>query len=102
MFRRVTWLGVGLVAGFGASKWAERRLRQRLERYLPSRQVKAGLDAADRARERAAVKVADIRGAVEGGRSAMVAREAELRRQLHLDLRDPPGRRDHLHQRGTT
>jgi hypothetical protein len=84
MFRRVTWLGVGLIAGATVSQWAERRLRKQLERYLPANQLKAGAEAASRVRLRAAGKVADLRVALEGGHSAMVVREAELRRQFRL------------------
>lgn len=91
MFKRVTWLSVGLVAGFGASKWVERKARRRLARYLPSARLDAGMEAAAKARERAATKVADFRHAVEGGRQAMVAREAELRHQLRLDEGEPAG-----------
>ena len=39
MFKRVTWLGAGLVTGFAASKWVERKARRRLARYLPARQL---------------------------------------------------------------
>lgn len=84
MFKRVTWFSVGVLTGVGASKWLERQARRRLARYLPSAQLGAGIEAAGRAREAAANKVSDIRHAVEGGRDAMAAREAELRRQLHL------------------
>jgi hypothetical protein len=86
MFGRATWLGVGLVAGLGTSKWVERRMRRRLARYLPASQLplRAGTEVADRARALAVGKVADLRSAIEEGRSAMAAREVELRRQLHL------------------
>ena len=86
MFRRLTWLGVGVVAGFGASKWVERKARQQLARYLPVSQLprRAGSEIADRARDSAAGKIVDLRIAVEGGRNAMAAKEAELRRQLGL------------------
>jgi hypothetical protein len=88
MFRKVTWLGIGLAVGFGASKWVERRVRQQLQRLLPANQLKAGVEMAGRARGLAAGKLADLRNAVEGGRSAMAAREVELRRQLHLAEND--------------
>ena len=83
MFKRVTWLGAGLVTGLVASKWVERKARRRLARYLPARQLplRAGADIADKARGLAVAKIADLRSAVEEGRSTMVAREAELRRQ---------------------
>jgi hypothetical protein len=86
MFKRVTWLGAGLVTGFAASKWVERKARRRLARYLPVRQLplQAGAEMADRARSLAVAKVADLRSAVDQGRSTMVAREAELRRQWKL------------------
>jgi hypothetical protein len=86
MFKRVTWLGAGLVTGFAASKWVERKARRRLARYFPARQLplKAGAEMADRARELAVAKMADLRSAVDEGRSTMVAREAELRRQWRL------------------
>jgi len=88
MFKRATWLSIGLVTGFGASKWVERKARRRLARYLPAAQLEAGLEAAGRAREVAADRVADLRHALEEGRDAMAAREGQLRRQLRLDQRD--------------
>ena len=106
MFRRLTWLGVGVVAGFGASKWVERKARQQLARYLPVSQLplRAGSEIADRARDRAAGKIVDLRIAVEGGRNAMAAKEAELRRQLGLaETSGPDGPthgRDHEGRRG--
>jgi hypothetical protein len=94
MFKRVTWLGAGLVTGLVASKWVERKARRRLARYLPARQLplRAGADIADKARGLAVAKIADLRSAVEEGRSTMVAREAELRRQW--DLHGPGDQRD--------
>ena len=84
MLKRVTWFSMGLVTGMGASKWLEVKAKRRLARYLPAAQLEAGLDAADRAREAAADKVADLRHALEEGRDAMAAKEAALRRQLQL------------------
>jgi len=85
MFKRLTWMGAGLVTGFVASKWVERKARRRLARYLPSGQpLNAGAELADKARELAVAKIADLRTAVDEGRSTMVAREAELRRQWKL------------------
>jgi hypothetical protein len=97
MFKRVTWLGAGLVTGFVASKWVERKARRRLARYFPARflparratsaplPLSAGAELADKAREIAVAKIADLRTAVDEGRTTMVAREAELRRQWKLD-----------------
>jgi len=79
-------MGVGLVAGFGASKWVERRARRRLARYLPARglPLKFGAQIAGRARDGATAKLAELRRAAEEGREAMASREAELRAQLRL------------------
>jgi hypothetical protein len=86
MFRRLTWLGVGLVAGAVGSKWVEIKARRRLARYVPpgSSALKAAPEIAGRALEVAADKVADLRTALEGGHDAMARRESELRRQLGL------------------
>jgi hypothetical protein len=89
MFRRLTWLGVGLVAGAAGSKWVEIKARRRLARYFPpgspgSSALKAAPEIAGRALEVAVDRVADFRNAVEGGHDAMVRRESELRRQLRL------------------
>src|SRR5580704_14818818 len=100
MFVRLSWLGVGVVVGFGASKWVERKARQQLARYLPVSQLpfRAGSEIADRARDRAAGKIVD-------GRNAMVAKEVELRRQLWLEETAPDGpthRHDREGRRGET
>jgi hypothetical protein len=94
MFKRVTWLGAGLVTGFAASKWVERKARRRWARYFPVRQLplKAGAEIADRARGLAVARMAELRNAVDEGRRTMVAREAELRRQWELD--EPAEQRD--------
>ena len=70
MFRRLTWLGVGLVVGAAGSKWVEIKARRRLARYIPagSSALKAAPEVAGRALEVAAERVADLRNAVEGGR----------------------------------
>jgi hypothetical protein len=92
MFKRVTWVGAGLVTGFVASKWVERKARRRLARYLPARglPVRAGAEIAGKARELAVAKMTDLRSAVDEGRSTMVAREAELRQQFKLGRREEP------------
>ena len=93
MLGRATWLGVGLVAGFGASKWVERKVRRRLRRYLPagSLPMKVSTEVAGKARELAAGKLADVRGAVKQGRAGMVEKEAELRGQLQAWSRPAGG-----------
>jgi hypothetical protein len=86
MSHRARWLGVGLVAGFGASKWVERKIRRRLSRYLPANGFPAmvGTELAVRAREAASSTARELREAVTEARAGMEEREAELRSQLGL------------------
>jgi hypothetical protein len=99
MLKRVTWLGVGFVAGAGASKWLGRKARRRLGRYLPVVQPGPGgqADLGDRARRAAGSAVADLRYALEEGRTTMAQREAELRQVLGFDA---PGQRARSGLRG--
>ena len=83
MTKRLRWMGLGMLAGAGGTMWAQRRVRRRLERYLPA-QLRAEVSS----RVRAAGS--DLRGALEEGREAMTEREAELRAQLRLSA-PPPG-----------
>jgi hypothetical protein len=96
MFKRATWLGVGLVAGAAASKWVEIKARRRLAQYFPpgSSALKAAPEIAGRARDVTVDRLADLRYAVEGGRNAMALRESELRRRLRLP---EPGDRSRGH-----
>lgn len=75
MLRRARWFGAGAAVGVGASVWAGRKLRSATARYRPGR-------LADAATEKARGLPADVRAAVLEGRSAMRAREAELRQGL--------------------
>jgi len=63
MFKRLFWLVVGAVAGFGGSVWLQRRIRQAVDRFAPE-QVQA-----------------DVKAAFTEGRVAMRDREAELRQR---------------------
>jgi hypothetical protein len=65
VFKRLFWLVTGAGFGFGSSFWLMRHLRQRVERYRPTR-VAARLGA-------------DLQVALVEGRTAMREREAELR-----------------------
>jgi hypothetical protein len=81
VFKRLFWLMVGTVLGFGMSFWIMRVVRETVERYSPHR-ISSELGQAARA-----VSV-DVRQAVAEGRDAMRQHEAELRaeletRQLH-------------------
>jgi hypothetical protein len=75
MFKRVRWMGMGAVAGVGASTWAQHRLRRTLQDH-PSIQTGAGLVAGARRVAR------DVGAAVADGRQAMTQREATLRADL--------------------
>ncbi|HTW09046.1 MAG TPA: hypothetical protein VME46_16170 [Acidimicrobiales bacterium] len=84
MFKRLTWMAVGMVAGLGASKWVEHKARQQLARYLPGGRLtlEAGAEMRARARSMARGRVGDVRRAVSEGRAAMAERQEELRNQL--------------------
>ena len=80
MFKRLFWLTVGTLVGFGGSVWAQRRIKRQLERYLPEKvaqQVQVG----------ARTFAEDIRSATKAGMTAMREREAALRDQFK-----PPAR----------
>ena len=85
MLKRLTWASVGLVTGFGASKWLEYQARKRFHRYLrdhpgPRYVVAAGGEL----REAASEARSALTYATEEGRRAMEAREQQLRAQLGL------------------
>ena len=66
MFKRARWTTVGYVAGLGTSFAVARKVRRQAARLAPP-------EVARRSSER-------VRSAIEDGRVAMQAREAELRR----------------------
>jgi len=90
MFKRVTWMGVGLVAGFGASKWVERQAHRTLARHVPGGRLtlETVADLGRWASQRAHDTLADLADAMEQGREAAGTRRAELRQQLNLA--EPP------------
>lgn len=71
---------MGAAAGASGSVWAQRRLRQRIERYAPEQ-------IADRAAASARRLGTDVKSAAEEGRVAMREREDALRSQFR-----PPAR----------
>jgi hypothetical protein len=88
VFRRARWLGAGAALGFGASVWAQHKLKAVAARYRP-----AGV--AGNAVNKARSWPSHVRAAVDEGRSTMRAREAELRLGLvhpHTPSRNVPGR----------
>ena len=83
MFKRLSWLGVGTGFGFGLAVWCRRAVRARIERYRPAR-ISAG--ATDAVRQ-----LGDhLRAAAHEGRTAMLQREADLRR-AHPEPPTPGG-----------
>lgn len=52
MFKRLFWLGIGAMLGFGGSWWLTRTVKQRLEQLMPQ-QLSANV--ATKARDRKSV-----------------------------------------------
>ncbi len=80
MFKRLFWLSVGLTAGFGSSFWLMRTVRRTVERLTPERltqDVVAGARSVG----------AELKAAVEEGRTAMRQREVELRAEIERRTR---------------
>jgi hypothetical protein len=72
--KRVTWFAAGAVAGASGSVYARHKMREAAERYKPVSMAKGAVQ-----------RLAD---AVREGRSAMTAKEAELRARQDAA---PPG-----------
>jgi len=72
VFKRLFWLSVGLVGGFGSSFWLMRTVRRTMERFTPQRLTR---NAAAGAR----TVGTELKAARDEGRAAMRQREAELR-----------------------
>lgn len=75
MFKRVIWMGSGVMAGASAAFWAKRKVEQTVERYLPE-QVAQRVGTSTRELGRT------VRAAASEGRDAMRATEAELRARV--------------------
>ncbi len=75
MFKRLLWLTIGASLGAGTSWWVTRTIKQKIERYTPTRLTQG---VANKAR---AVS-GDVRAAVADGRRAMHDHEELLRGQL--------------------
>ncbi len=72
MFKRLFWLTVGLAVGFGTSFKLMRAMRRTVDRFMPER---VSQDVRNGARSLGA----EVRAALDEGRTAMREREAELR-----------------------
>ncbi len=75
MFKRLFWLTVGTLLGLGGSLWAQRRLRQQIERYKPEQVTQRAIATARGLLE-------DVRAAARQGREAQREREESLRAQF--------------------
>jgi hypothetical protein len=75
VFRRLFWLCIGAGFGFGVSFWLMRWVRETAARYAPDR-VSSDLANAVKGLGQ------DLREAVAEGRTAMRAREVDLRAGL--------------------
>jgi len=75
MLRRARWFGAGAAIGIGASVWGQRKLKTAAARHRPARLAGSALD-------RARTWPAEVRAAVQEGRTTMRQREAELRQGL--------------------
>jgi hypothetical protein len=80
VFKRLFWLTIGVVAGFTGSVWLQKRVKQTVDRFAP-RFAPESVQA-------------DVKAAVQEGRSAMRAREDELRTRYspHAPRQSPNGR----------
>lgn len=80
MFKRLFWLTLGTLVGFGGSVWAQRRIKEKIERYYPDR-------VAEQVTTTVRTLGQDVRSAAQEGRAAMREREESLRAQFR-----PPAR----------
>jgi hypothetical protein len=75
MPKRMTWFVVGAASGVGATVAAGRKVRRTVHQLAPTNLGKRGATAVRNA-------AGDISAAVRDGRSAMAAKEAELKARL--------------------
>lgn len=75
MFKRITWMGTGMIVGAGGAFWAKRKVERAVEQYLPEQ-------VADRAAASARGLGHAVRAAATEGKEAMRATEAELRTRV--------------------
>ena len=83
MLKRVRWMGMGFVAGVGATYVVTARVRRAVNRYVPS-------EVRDRVGAQVTARRHDMRAALAEGSAAMAAHEQELRTARDLDR--PPKR----------
>jgi hypothetical protein len=86
VFKRLRWLGLGALAGVSGSIWAQRRVRQAVDRVMPAQ-------LGNELRRRVGRVSDDLRMSLSEGRTAMAEREAELRARLPDGVTPLPGLR---------
>ncbi len=74
MIKRLVWMGFGAVMGVTGWSYTNRRVKAAVDRYAPA-------EVRDRLAERARGVANGVKVAVDEGRTAMAAKEAELRRR---------------------
>jgi hypothetical protein len=75
VFKRITWMGIGMAVGASGAFRAKRRVEATIERYLPEQ-------VADRAAVSARNVGMAVKAAAAEGREAMKATEDELRQRV--------------------
>jgi hypothetical protein len=80
VFKRFFWLTIGLTIGYATSFWLMRTVRRTVERLTPERVTQ---DVVAGARSFGA----EVKAALDEGRAAMRAREAELRAEIERRTR---------------
>ncbi len=75
MFKRITWMGIGMAVGAAGAFRAKRKVEETIDRYLPEQ-------VADRAATSARQVGQAVRAAATEGREAMKATEEELRQRV--------------------
>lgn len=75
MFKRITWMGIGMAVGATGAFRAKRKVEETIDRYLPEQ-------VADRAAASARGVSQAVRSAAHEGREAMRATESELRARV--------------------
>lgn len=80
MMKRVTWFLTGTGFGVGASIWARRKIRNKVEEITPLAVSRAALVSLTAAKGK-------IVSAFEDARSEMITTEATLREQMGLERR---------------
>ena len=75
MFKRITWMGIGMAVGATGAFRAKRKVEETIDRYLPEQ-------VADRAAASARGVSHAVRAAALEGREVMRATESELRARV--------------------